>query len=346
MRSSSPAAGRGGGSTVAEVTTDNLAGRGLLIVLNPKSGRDRLHDDPRPLIARRVPGATVHTLADGEDLVDVVDAAMSDDPAPAAVAMHGGDGSVSTMAHVARRHGIPLLVLPAGTFNHFSRAIGIETIDDALEAYVTDHRRRVAVAEVRADDDEPITVLDAVTLGLHPGFVAERRRRVDRLGTWIGGAAAAWRELRGASPIRVGRDGRRADVWSVFVSVGANSRARIATLQRITLDDDRLDVRFHHARGSRLRAVASLAFGRKTTAVLRFTRMLPPESDIERMLLPEVDITVRRGADGNLSFVHDGELEQRDGDAFRLRVTGLPAALEVFARRQPHESRPAEAETS
>ncbi|MDZ8171624.1 diacylglycerol/lipid kinase family protein [Microbacterium xanthum] len=311
--------------------TDDVTGRGLLIVLNPSSGRDRSHEDPRPLIDRRVPEATVHELSEGEDLVDVVEAAMVGEEPPTAVAMHGGDGSVSTMAHVARRHGIPLLVLPAGTFNHFSRALGIETVEDAIDAYVADRRRRVAVAEVRADDEDPITVLDAVTLGLHPGFVAERKRRVDRLGTWIGGAAAAWRELRGAEPIRVGRDGRHADVWSVFVSVGENSAARIATLQRITLGDDRLDVRFHHARGSRVRAIASLAFGRKTTAVLRFTRLLPPESDIERTLVPQLDITVRRGADGNLSFVHDGELERRDGEAFRLRVEGIPAALEVYA---------------
>lgn len=312
------------------MTTDTLPGRGLLIVLNPKSGRDRSHDDPRPLIERDVPGATVHDLADGEDLAQVVDAAMAGEDPPTAVAMHGGDGSVSTMAHTARRHDIPLLVLPAGTFNHFSRAIGIETVDDALAAYLAGRRRRVAVAEVRADDDDPITVLDAVTLGLHPGFVAERKRRVDRLGTWIGGAAAAWRELRDAQPIRVGRVGRHARVWSVFVSVGANDEARIATLQRITLGDDRLDVRFHHARGSRTRAVASLAFGRKTTAVLRFLRLLPPESDIERMLLDDLDLTVHRAAGGELSFVHDGELVQRDGDAFRLRVKGIPDALEVY----------------
>jgi undecaprenyl-diphosphatase len=312
------------------VTTDTLPGRGLLIVLNPKSGRDRSHDDPRPLIERHVPGATVHDLADGEDLAQVVDAAMAGEDPPTAVAMHGGDGSVSTMAHTARRHDVPLLVLPAGTFNHFSRAIGIETVDDALAAYLAGRRRRVAVVEVRADDDEPISVLDAVTLGLHPGFVAERKRRVDRLGTWIGGAAAAWRELRDAQPIRVGRGGRHARVWSVFVSVGANDEARIATLQRITRGDDRLDVRFHHARGSRTRAVASLAFGRKTTAVLRFLRLLPPESDIERMLVDDLDLTVHRAAGGELSFVHDGELVQRDGDAFRLRVKGIPDALEVY----------------
>lgn len=330
MTPSTPAVHPTRGSSVADVTTDTLPGRGLLIVLNPKSGRDRSHDDPRPLIARDVPGATVHDLADGEDLAQVVDAAMAGEDPPTAVAMHGGDGSVSTMAHTTRRHDIPLLVLPAGTFNHFSRAIGIETVDDALAAYLAGRRRRVAVAEVRADDDEPITVLDAVTLGLHPGFVAERKRRVDRLGTWIGGAAAAWRELRDAQPIRVGRGGRHARVWSVFVSVGANDEARIATLQRITLGDDRLDVRFHHARGSRTRAVASLAFGRKTTAVLRFLRLLPPESDIERMLLGDLDLTVHRAAGGELSFVHDGELVQRDGDAFRLRVKGIPDALEVY----------------
>ena len=46
----------------------------------------------------------------------------------------GGDGTVRLAAGIAADAGLPLLVVPAGTFNHFAADLGVESADDALAA--------------------------------------------------------------------------------------------------------------------------------------------------------------------------------------------------------------------
>src|SRR3546814_7727635 len=126
------------------------------------------------------------------------------------------------------------------------------------------------------DAGAPSTLLKPVSLGADPRCVAERTRR-SSLGKWIGGVVAIWRELHGSQPIGIVHDGRRATIWSLFVSVGRNDPDRHAMMQRVHLEDATLDVRVHHARGSRVRAMASLAFGRRTVLVLRALRLMGSE---------------------------------------------------------------------
>ncbi len=299
----------------------------MLVVANPRSGASLGRPDRLPEVRRGLPGARVREL-DGVSLDEVVAEAMTSPEPPAVLAVLGGDGSVSHAAHLARRHDLTLLVLPQGTFNHFARSLGIDDVAAGLRAYATGKVLPIAVAEVEAGGDAPVTVLNAVSLGAYPELLAERKRRSD-LGKWWGGAVAAWRELRGAHPIGLGRGGRRARAWSVFVGVGRNDPDRIATMQRATLTDGVLDVRVHHARGGRLRAVASLAFGRRTVAVLRAVGLMPPASDIERIVEDELVLEVRPGQ-APAVFVHDGELERRDPDGFELRVRAVPDGLRVY----------------
>jgi undecaprenyl-diphosphatase len=147
---------------------------------------------------------------------------------------------------------------------------------------------------------------------------------------WLGGVVATWQERRCARPIDIARDGRRARVWSVFVSVGRNDPDRHAMMQRAGLDDAVLDVRIHHARGSRLRAMASLAFGRRTLAVLRALRVLPPASEFERAVETRWEVRVGPDAAPDV-FVHDGELEEVSRDGFTLAVRAVADGLRVYA---------------
>ena len=303
-------------------------GAGLLVVANPRSGTSVVRPDPMPEIRRRLPAARIEEL--GEASIDeIVAAAMSDAVPPVALAVLGGDGSVARAAHLARRHDLPLLVLPGGTFNHFARAAGLDTVEAALAAFDAGAVRTVAVAEVAIGDDDPVTVLNAVSLGAYPELLAEREKRTS-LGKWWAGAVAAWRELHGAHRITVVRGGRRAIVWSVFLGVGSGDPQRLALMRRATLDDPVLDVRVHHAHGSRLRAVASLAFGRRTLAVLRALRLLPSAADVERIVVPEIELAVRPG-DAPSVFVRDGELVPVPGDGFRLRVRAVAEGLRIYA---------------
>ncbi|TDN90628.1 diacylglycerol kinase family protein [Microbacterium sp. BK668] len=306
-------------------------GAGVLIVRNLRSGRDVIRRDPADVITERLPDARVHELAEGELLKDAVARALAGDDPPSVLAVLGGDGSVSRMAHLARRHDLPLLVLPGGTFNHFARAVGIDDVGTAIDALVAGEGTTVTAAEVSAGDGEPVTVLNAISVGTYPQVIAEREDRMDDMGKWLGGVAATWRALHDAAPVVIGREGRHAKVWSVFISVGRNAPERVAMMQRQTIHDDLLDVRIHHARGSRLRAVASLAFGRKTTALLRAVRLMPPESDVERLVVPELDLSVRTSEGSASVYVHDGELEEETPQGYRLRCRIVPDAVRVYA---------------
>lgn len=308
-------------------------GRGVLIVRNPRSGRDLIRADPADLIADRLPDARVHELAEGEELAEAVARAVEGSDPPEVLGVLGGDGSVSRMAHAARRHGRDLLVLPGGTFNHFARAIGVDTVEAGIDALEAGTGVTVSVAEVSADGGDPVTVLDAVSIGTYPHVVAEREERMDDLGKWLGGVVATWKAMRDAAPVVVAREGRRARVWSVFVSVGRNAPDRLATMQRQTLGDPVLDVRLHHARGSRVRALASLAFGARTSAALRAVGLMPPASDIERLLVSELELQVRPAPGAPSVFVHDGELEEESPEGFVLRCAVVPDALRVYAPR-------------
>lgn len=299
------------------------------MLANSRSGSAVVRADPLPLIRERLPHARVHELGPDDDLDDAVAHAFAGDDPPEVLGVLGGDGSVSRLAHLARRHDRPLLVLPGGTFNHFARAAGLDDVETALDAYVAGSVREIAVAELTVDGGEPITVLNAVSVGAYPQFLAERTRR-SGLGKWLGGVAAIQRELRSARPVRIVADEQRARVWSVFVGVGRNDPERHAMMQRVHLDDPVLDVRIHHARGSRVRAMASLAFGRRTIAVLRALRVLPPASEFERRVVEDWRMHVRPEGEDPV-YVHDGELEHADPHGFDVHVRAVPRALRVFA---------------
>lgn len=308
---------------------DEDRGRGLLIIRNARSGTAVVHADPAPILAERLPAAVVREIGEGEDIADVVAEAMAHD-APEMLGVYGGDGSVSRMAALAARFERPLLVLPGGTFNHFARSAGLDDVDAALDAFDTGRTVDVSAISGSADDGEPFLALNAVSVGAYPELVEEREDLRPRWGKWLGGIVAAWRTMREAEPITIVRDGRRARVWSVFVGIGRNDPERVATMQREELETALLDVRIHHARGSRLRAVASLAFGRRTAAVLRALRLMPPREDVERLLVSEFEIAVRPGRGRPAVYVHDGELVELDATEFALRCRAVAGAVRVF----------------
>lgn len=309
------------------------AGRGVLLVRNAQSGTAVIRSDPAPTFSERIPEAAVHELTEGEDLEEVVAAAMASDAPPAVLGIYGGDGSVSRMAHLARRYDRPLLAMPGGTFNHFVRALGLTDVDVAIDALEAGTTESVGVVDATADDGEAVTVLNVVSVGAYPALIDERERR-SSLGKWLGGVAATWTALRRTEPLTISLGGRRARVWSVFVSVGRNDPDRVATMQRQEADASVLDVRIHHARGSRVRALASLAFGKRTAGLLRAVRLFPRDADIERLVVRDLDMRVTPRPGHPSVFVHDGELEERDPAGFRLRCVAVPDALRVYAPRE------------
>ena len=100
--------------------------------------------------------------------------------------------------------------------------------------------------------------------------------------------------------------------------------------------DPRLDVRILHA-GSRVRAAASLAFGRRASAVLRGLRLLPRR--IESFTAESLDVVVRPREGQPPGFAHDGEVAidapaeaaaAYPAPGYRTTVRIVPAALDVY----------------
>jgi undecaprenyl-diphosphatase len=282
-------------------------GDGVFVVVNPGSGSSPLHHDLGPAIAEHLPRAVVRYLNTGETAEQVVAGAMASEHPPRVLGVVGGDGTVAALAHEARRHDLPLLVIPGGTFNHFARTAGVFDHRDALHAVSQGEGIVVDVAELRFGTADPLTVINTASVGIYPDFVAERARHEPRWGRWIAGMIAGARVLSKDEPVEVSVNGRRARVWSLFVGVDQNFPGMVATLKRRHLEDGVLDVRVLHA-GTRPKAVAALAFGHRTTAVLRFLRLLPAASEIESFTAETVRVTVRPRHGQPPGFSHDGEV--------------------------------------
>ena len=105
-------------------------GSGVVLVINPESGSGtagRVVDEVREAL----PKVDIRELGPDDDPADV----LRDAAARAEVlAVGGGDGTVATAAGMAIEAGLPLAVFPAGTFNHFAKDIGCDTVTKTVDA--------------------------------------------------------------------------------------------------------------------------------------------------------------------------------------------------------------------
>jgi diacylglycerol kinase family enzyme len=84
-------------------------------------------------------------LVRGSDLLALAEDAVA--RGADVIGMAGGDGSQALVASVASRHGIPFVVIPAGTRNHFALDLGMDRAD-VVGAFTDGLDRRIDLAEV------------------------------------------------------------------------------------------------------------------------------------------------------------------------------------------------------
>jgi undecaprenyl-diphosphatase len=316
-------------------------GDGVFIVANPSSGTSVVRADPKRTIAERLPRAELHELGDDETPAGVLREALARANPPRILGVCGGDGTVAAAAQVAREAGLPLLVIPGGTFNHFARTAGASSADLAIDALQRGEGVRVDVGELAFEGQPPFTVMNTASVGVYPDFVSERERLQPHLGKWPAAVVAAVRVLGRSQPVTIAIGGRRAEVWTLYAGIGRNDAGVAAPLQRRRLDDGALDVRILHA-GSRARAAASLAFGRRTSAVFRRLRLLPER--VEAFTTTSLEVTVHPREGQAPGFAHDGEVAHEGparaerasrGPGYRTRIRLVPGALEVYRPAGP-----------
>ena len=118
-----------------------------VLIMNLKSGGGKA--ERFDLVSHcRDAGIEPVVLGPGDDLRQLAEDAVA--RGADLLGMAGGDGSQALVASVAGRHGIPFVVVPAGTRNHFALDLGLDRDDvvGALDAYNGGVDRIVDLAEV------------------------------------------------------------------------------------------------------------------------------------------------------------------------------------------------------
>jgi undecaprenyl-diphosphatase len=280
-------------------------GAGLVVAVNPKSGPGEY--SPSEDIRRLLPRAEVLEMTPDAGVRELLGEPAGSGRARA-LGVAGGDGSVAAAAAIALEHGLPLAVLPAGTLNHFARDVGIETVEDAADAVCSGSAVQVDVAEVNGTP-----FLNTASIGGYPEMVERRDRLAPRMGKWVALSVAAAQVLRRGTPVALMINGRRFDVWTLFVGNCSYTPRGLSPAWRPCLDDGVLDVQY-------LRA--DLRFGRTRAVLATLLGLSEHTRSYQELTLKEVHVVSRSGP---LQVAFDGETgeeetEFRFGKRERLTV--------------------------
>jgi len=279
-------------------------GRGLILV-NESSGLD---DTPTEDLAALFPGHQIEVFGLGT-FAERVRAAVADGAGFVGVA--GGDGTIRCVVQELVGTEIALLAIPAGTRNHFARALGIEDLKLAAEAVgMTGTRDTVDVGEV---NDR--CFVNSASIGSYPELVLLREAHERRFPKVIANGVATWQQLRRGRKITVTLERAQVRAWMVFVGNGCYGDSVRDLVSRESLTDNVLDVRVVRADrpASRLRVLGALLLGRLGRSPL-----------ILRLQSAEVTVELRRRT---AEVALDGEVETL---ATPLRFRSLPHALAVL----------------
>jgi diacylglycerol kinase family enzyme len=155
--------------------------------------------------------------------------------------MAGGDGSQALVASIAAERGVPMVVIPAGTRNHFALDIGLDRDDvvGALDAYGEARERTIDLADVNGR-----IFVNNVSLGLYAEIVqspeyrdAKRETTLAALPQMLGPGSQPF-DLRFTTPDGVEHEGAHV----IQVSNGPYGTTTGGITSRPRLDTGRLGV--------------------------------------------------------------------------------------------------------
>ena len=297
-------------------------GEGLVIVSNPFSGPP--DHDASDDVAQRLPAAHHLVVTPGLDVDDQLEKAIIERGRwVRAVGVAGGDGTVAAAAAVADRYALPLVVVPAGTLNHFARDVGIYDTQEAVDATRAGEAVAVDLAMVEAhpgrdsDPQDPSVIntryfLNTASIGSYPDLVRLREKWQPRWGKWPAFVAALVTVLHRSEKVKVRVEDQWQEVWFLFVGNGPYHPRGAVPAWRPMLDSGLLDVRWLRAdvRFSRLRVVVALILG-----ALGHSRVYG-----ER-LVPALEVELKEPS----MLATDGELVEEAGRyTFRVAPNPIP----------------------
>ena len=281
-------------------------GEGVVLVVNPDSGGGngtRVIDEVRDALPR----TEIVEIAGDDDPAELLRAAAG---RAEVLAVAGGDGTVATAASVAVQQGIPLAVFPAGTFNHFAKDIGCDTVARTVEAIRSGSVVAVDLMCLNGD----VMVVNTASIGAYPNFVRTRERLEHRIGKPLAGLYAMVRTLQRDQPVRIRYDGKTLQTSLLFLGNSVYLPSGFAPARRTRLDDGLIDVRILET-GRPLavwRILGALALGRLARSPL-YHELRVPEFTVE-----SVDGPTRVARDGEA-----GEECRRAHFAVRYRALSV-----------------------
>ena len=148
-----------------------------VLLMNPKSGGGKAEKFELERECRER-GIEPIVLGQGDDLLALAEAAVA--RGADVIGMAGGDGSQALVGAVASDHGLPLVVVPAGTRNHFALDLGLDRDDvvGALDAYFDGAEHSIDLAEVNGR-----VFVNNASLGLYAKIVQSPEYRDSKVQT-------------------------------------------------------------------------------------------------------------------------------------------------------------------
>ena len=227
-------------------------GKGLALVVNTSAGT------ASPGLASRLlaelPEATIMEVNAGQDFAGQLRLAAAE---AQILGVAGGDGTINVASSAALEAGVPLLVIPAGTFNHFAADLGVWSVEDALaalragEAVMVD----VGVAGRR-------TFINTSSTGVYVDLVRAREQLENALGRRLAVVVALVRVLRRGRPHELILNGQHRRLWLYFAGNCRYEPTGTAPAYRPDLSDGYLDIRVIEAGPlARSRLVAAVITG-------------------------------------------------------------------------------------
>jgi diacylglycerol kinase family enzyme len=123
---------------------DQLSAELTVVVMNPRSGGGKMARF-RLVERAKAAGAQVRLTEPSQDAASLARVAIAEGARVLGVA--GGDGTVSAVAAVAAEAQRPLVVIPAGTRNHFARDLGLD-ITNPASALIALHTGDLALLDL------------------------------------------------------------------------------------------------------------------------------------------------------------------------------------------------------
>lgn len=274
-----------------------------IVLLNLAAGSTSASVEVREQIAAALASVDGRTrlveLGPGQSLRETVERIADEAAASGAtVVAAGGDGTISTVASACFLHGVPLGVVPLGTFNFFAREFRLpEDPAQAVRAALTGRPVPVDVGFVNAR-----MFVNNASFGVYPRLIRERESTKARLGRkrWVAALAAFATLLRGQRRFAVSlqADGVRQMRRTTMVFVGNNA---------LQLEQLGLDVAGCIARG-RLAVIVQRPTGRLSLLrqmLLAALGRLHDEENLERFCADSLIVDSKRRT---IELAIDGEL--------------------------------------